>query len=132
MNQTDQVGDMLTRIRNASMAKLEVVKIPFSTLKSAIAGILKREGFVRDFTSEGGPVKKNLLVYLKYGANREPVIRGLRRVSKPGRRQYISFRDMRSVMSGTGVAVVSTSRGILTDHEVRKYRVGGEWLCMVW
>ncbi len=132
MNQTDQVGDMLTRIRNASAANLEMTKIPFSTLKSAVAVILKREGFIQDFTSEGGPVKKNILVYLKYGMNREPVIRGLKRVSKPGRRRYVSYRDMRSVMSGTGVAVVSTSRGILSDHEVRKYKVGGEWLCMVW
>lgn len=123
---------MLTRIRNASMAQAAMVEMPYSMLKDAIARILKREGFVRDFTSEGGPVKKILRVYIRYGANREPVIRGLRRISKPGLRRYVSFRDMRSVKSGTGVAIVSTSRGILTDHEVRKYRVGGEWLCTVW
>lgn len=132
MNLTDPIGDMLTRIRNASMTKAEVVEMPFSALKSAMARILKREGFIRDFTSEGGSVRKTLRVYMKYGANREPVIRGLRRISKPGLRRYISYRDMRSVKSGTGVAIVSTSRGILTDQEVRKYRVGGEWLCMVW
>lgn len=132
MNPTDSIGDMLTRIRNASMAKLEVVRVPFSVLKSSVARILKREGFVRDFAAEGGPVKKTLLIYLKYSPKREPVIRGLRRVSKPGRRRYISYRDMRSVMSGTGMAIVSTSRGLFTDQEVRKYRVGGEWLCMIW
>jgi small subunit ribosomal protein S8 len=132
MNQTDPIGDMLTRIRNASLAKLEVVAIPFSTLKAAIARLLKREGFIRDLTTEGGPVKKTLVLYLKYGADREPVIRGLRRISKPGRRRYISFRDLRPVKSGTGLAIVSTSRGVLTDREVRKQRVGGEWLCLVW
>lgn len=132
MNLTDPIGDMLTRIRNASLAKAEVVEMPFSALKGAMARILKREGFIQDFTSEGGSTKKVLRVYMKYGANREPVIRGLRRISKPGLRRYIASRDMRSVMSGTGMAIVSTSRGILTDQEVRKYRVGGEWLCTVW
>ncbi len=132
MNQTDPVGDMLTRIRNASMAKLEVANIPFSRLKAAVAAILKREGFIRDFTSEGGPVGKRLRVYLKYGADREPVIRGLQRVSRPGLRRYVSFRDLRPVLSGTGVAILSTPRGLLTDREARKYRVGGEWLCRVW
>lgn len=132
MNQTDPIGDMLARLRNASLARLEIVEIPFSALKGALARILKREGFILDFTTEGGPVKKTLRLYLKYGANREPVIRGIRRVSKPGLRRYISFRDLRPVMRGTGVAIVSTSRGILADQEVRKYRVGGEWLCTVW
>ncbi len=132
MNQTDPISDMLTRIRNAAMAKVEVAEMPYSIIKSAIAHILKREGFIQDFTSEGGPASKVLRVYLKYGINRDPVIRGLRRISKPGLRRYISYRDMRSVLNGTGVAVVSTSRGIMTDREVRKYRVGGEWLCIVW
>ncbi|MBU4199133.1 MAG: 30S ribosomal protein S8 [Verrucomicrobia bacterium] len=132
MNQTDPIGDMLTRIRNGTMAKAEVVEMPFSTLKGAIARILKREGFIQDFTAEGGGARKMLRMYLKYGVNREPVIRGLRRISKPGLRRYISSRDMRSVLSGTGVAIVSTSRGIMTDREVRKYNVGGEWLCIVW
>jgi len=132
MNQTDPIGDMLTRIRNAAMAKVEVVEMPYSTLKNAIARILKREGFIQDSAAEGGSAHKILRVYMKYGANREPVIRGLRRISKPGLRRYISFRDMRSVMSGTGVAIVSTSRGIMTDQEVRKYHVGGEWLCIIW
>jgi small subunit ribosomal protein S8 len=132
MNLTDPIGDMLTRIRNGSMAKMEVVEMPFSALKDAIARILKREGFIQDFTSEGGPAKKVLRIYMKYQASREPVIRGLRRISKPGLRRYISSRDMRSVKSGTGIAIVSTSRGILTDKEVRKYHVGGEWLCIIW
>ena len=132
MNQTDPIGDMLTRIRNASQAQLEIVEMPFSAMKGAVARILKREGFIRDLTTEGGPVKKTLRMYLKYGANREPVIRGVRRVSKPGCRRYVSFRDLRPVMRGTGVAIVSTSRGLLADQEVRKYRVGGEWLCNIW
>ncbi len=132
MNQTDPIGDMLARMRNASQARLEIVEMPFSAMKGALARILKREGFIRDFTTEGGPVKKILRIYLKFGANREAVFRGLRRVSKPGLRKYISYRDLRPVMRGTGVAIVSTSRGLLTDQEVRKQRVGGEWLCTVW
>ncbi len=129
---TDPISDMLTRLRNGALAKKEVVEIPHSALKGAIARILKREGFIQDFTMEGPPTAKLLRIYMKYDAQRASVIRGLRRISRPGLRRYISYRDMRSVLSGTGLAIVSTSRGVMTDQEVRKYRVGGEWLCVVW
>ncbi len=132
MNQTDPISDMLTRIRNAAMAESAVVQMPHSALKQAIARILKREGFIQDYVTEGGPVKKQLRIYLKYEANRVPVIRGLRRISKPGLRRYISPRQMRSVKSGTGLAIISTSQGLMTDREVRKHNIGGEWLCIVW
>ena len=134
MSQCDSMSDMLTRIRNANMAKAEVVEMPYSNMSSAIARILKREGFVQDYTAEGGGVKKILRLYLKYisGREREPAIRGLRRVSRPGLRRYVSSKDLRSVLSGTGIAIISTSKGVLTDKEARKAHVGGELLCTIW
>lgn len=134
MSQSDSIGDMLTRIRNANMARADVVEMPYADMREAIARILKREGFIQDYTAEGGGAKKILRLYLKYifGRGQEPVIRGLRRVSRPGLRRYISPRDLRPVLRGTGIAIVSTSRGVLTDDEVRKSNVGGEWLCSIW
>ena len=134
MSQTDSISDMLTRIRNANMTKADMVEMPYSNLKTAIARTLKREGFIIDYTSEGRGVKKILRLYLKFvsGKEREPVIRGLRRVSRPGLRRYVSASDVSSVLRGTGIAIISTSIGILTDREARKSHVGGELLCAIW
>lgn len=132
MSQTDPISDMLTRIRNASAARLEVVEIPYSKIKASIARVLKREGFIRDYAAEGGPTRRVLRLYLKFTASREPVIRGLRRISRPGLRRYVGVDEIKPVMRGIGLGVVSTSRGILTDREVRSTGVGGEWLLTVW
>lgn len=132
MNLTDPIGDMLTRIRNASRVKAEVVEMPHSSLKNNLARVLKREGFIHDYTAESGGAKKRLRLYLKYDAARDSVVRGLKRVSKPGLRRYVSYKDLKPVLSGTGLAIISTSRGLLTDREARKQRLGGEWLCTIW
>ncbi|MDD5482720.1 MAG: 30S ribosomal protein S8 [Kiritimatiellae bacterium] len=132
MNQTDPIADMLTRIRNANSARARTVEMPHSKMKGTIARILKRNGFIHDFIAEGGGHNKLLRLFLKYGENGEPVIRGLRRISKPGLRRYVAARTVKSVKSGTGIAIISTSRGILTDSEVREQKVGGEWLCIIW
>lgn len=132
MNQTDPISDMLTRIRNAGMAHLEVVEMPYSRLRADIARIMKREGFIRDYVAEGGGARRILRIYIKFTDAREPVIRGLRRVSRPGLRRYVKAAEMRPVMRGTGLAIVSTSRGILTDREVRRNGVGGEVLLRIW
>jgi len=132
MNLTDPIGDMLTRIRNGNMARAEVVEIPYSKLKDVLVRLLKREGFIADFTAEGGDTSKKLRVYLKYVNGREPVIRGLRRVSKPGLRKYVAAGELKAVKRGTGVAILSTSRGVLTDDDARQQKVGGEWLCTIW
>jgi len=132
MSLSDPIADMLTRIRNANRAGLEVVQMPHSQLKSEIARVLKKEGFIADFVTEGHGGKKNLCVYLKYGANQSPVIQGLRRVSKPGLRRYVSSKKVPRVVGGMGVAIISTSQGILTDREARAKKTGGEVLCYVW
>ena len=132
MNQTDPIADMLTRIRNANSAHLESVELPHSRLKAGVARILKREGFIRDYVAEGGAARRVLRLYLKYTAGREPVLRGLRRVSRPGLRRYVKVGAMAPIMRGAGVAMVSTSRGLLSDREVRRMGVGGEWLLTVW
>ncbi len=135
MSQTDPIADMLIRIKNAIMADLDTVEMPYSTIKANIARILKREGFIRDFVSEvpeGRGVKKNLRIYLKYTPDHTSVIRGVERISKPGCRRYISASEIRPVMSGTGIAILTTSKGLLTDREARKLKIGGEWLCTIW
>ncbi len=132
MNQTDPIADMLTRIRNANAARLESVELPHSKMKASVARILKREGFIRDYVAEGGGARRVLRLYLKYTAEREPVIRGLRRVSRPGWRRYVKVGGLPPIMRGAGLAMVSTSRGLLTDREVRSMGVGGEWLLTVW
>lgn len=130
----DPIGDMLTRIRNASMVRAPSVEMAHSNICCAITRIMKREGFIRDFTTEGKGSARRLRIYLKYDSDKEktPVFRGLRRVSKPGLRRYISPKKLRPVFRGTGVAVLSTSRGVITDQEARKLNVGGEWLCTIW
>ena len=132
MNQTDPIADMLTRIRNANMIRADIVEMPHSKIKGTIARILKREGFIHDFTAEGGGSAKLLRLFLKYAENGETVIRGLRRVSKPGLRRYVTAKTILPVKNGTGIAIVSTSQGVFTDSEVREKNVGGEWLCVVW
>lgn len=132
MSLSDPIADMLTRIRNAHRAGLEMVQMPHSAMKSEIARVLKKEGFVADFVTEGQGGKKNLCVYLKYGPNQTAVIRGLKRVSKPGLRRYVSCKKIPRVIGGMGVAILSTSQGIVTDREARKSKLGGEVICYVW
>jgi small subunit ribosomal protein S8 len=129
---TDPVADLLARIRNGSMAEHEKVDVPASKLKTRIAEILKEEGFIKNFRLIEDRKQGVLRVYLKYGPGQERVITGLRKVSKPGRRLYVSADRVPSVLGGMGVAILSTPRGVLTDRESRKARVGGEVLCYVW
>jgi small subunit ribosomal protein S8 len=129
---TDPVADLLTRIRNANSAEHEKVDIPASKLKARIAGILKEEGFIKNFRIIEDSKQGTLRIYLKYGPGNEQVIAGLVRVSRPGRRTYVTADDIPSVLDGMGVAILSTSRGILTDRQSRKQKVGGEVLCYVW
>lgn len=131
MSLSDPISDMLTRIRNAQSAGREVTEMPSSKMKTEIVRILKREGYIRDFSIEGGE-KKTLRLYLKYTAENEPAIKGLKRESSPGLRRYTSNKDMPRVLGGLGIAVLSTSNGILTDREARKQNVGGEVLCSIW
>ena len=133
MSLSDPIADMLTRVRNAHMAGQDMVEIPYSKLKGEIARILKHEGYVKNFDVEGNSaVQKTLRVYLKYGPEREPVIQGLKRVSKPGLRRYADVSTLPRVLGGLGIAILSTSKGLMTDREARKSNVGGEVLCFVW
>jgi small subunit ribosomal protein S8 len=129
---TDPVADLLARIRNGSLAEHEKVDIPASKLKVRLAEILKEEGFIKNFRFIEDKRQGVLRVYLKYGPGQERVISGLRRVSKPGRRLYVGADRVPSVLGGMGVAILSTPRGLLTDRESRKAKVGGEVLCYVW
>lgn len=129
---TDPVADMLIRIKNASMAEHEKVDIPASKLKVRLAEILKEEGFIKNFRLIEDRKQGILRVYLKYGPGNERAISGLTRVSKPGRRLYVGADEVPLVLGGMGVAILSTSRGVLTDREARKARTGGEVLCYVW
>lgn len=131
---TDPIADMLARIRNAAVAHHESTSIPLSKIKVAISEILKREGFISDVRVEdvdGGAIKK-LVVGLKYGQDRNAAFRGLRRVSRPGRRVYAPYDRIPRVVSGLGISIISTSRGLMTDKEARKNKIGGEILCEVW
>ena len=132
MQITDTIADMLTRIRNASSAKHETVDIPASNMKKAIAQILVDEGFVKNFQVINDGKQGMIRMTLKYGENKAPVITGLRRVSKPGLRIYSNCEDMPKVMRGLGIAIVSTSKGVMTDKAARKANVGGEVLAFVW
>jgi small subunit ribosomal protein S8 len=129
---TDPIADMLARIRNGSGAEHEKVDIPASRLKVRIAEILKEEGFIKNFRLIEDRRQGVLRVYLKYGPGQERVITGLRRVSRPGRRLYVAADRVPSVLGGMGVAILSTPRGVLTDRDSRKVKVGGEVLCYVW
>ena len=127
---TDPVSDMLTRIRNAAMARHERTLVPASQLKKHIAEILKIEGFIADVREEEDP--RSLTIVLKYGRDRTSAIDGIRRISRPGRRVYVRHDRIPRVLSGMGVAILSTSRGVMSDKEARRQKVGGELLCEVW
>ena len=131
MQTTDSIADMLTRIRNASSAKHDSVKIPASNMKKAIAQILVDEGYIKAYKIIDDDKQGVIRVSLKYGEGKSQVITGLRRVSKPGLRIYSNVEDMPKVMKGLGVAIISTSKGIMTDREARKQNVGGEVLALV-
>lgn len=132
MHITDSIADMLTRIRNASAAKHDTVDIPASNMKKAIAKILLDEGYIKNFNLINDSKQGIIRISLKYGAGKAPVICGLRRISKPGLRIYTSCEDCPKVMKGLGVAILSTSKGVMTDKTARKERVGGEVLAYVW
>jgi small subunit ribosomal protein S8 len=129
---TDPIADMLTRIRNANMAEKKDVQMPHSKMKSEVARILKSEGFIKDYTMENEDGKSILKVFLKYTIEREPVIQGLRRISKPSCRKYVASTEVPRVLGGIGIAILSTSSGVMTDNEARKQNVGGEVLCYIW
>jgi small subunit ribosomal protein S8 len=128
---SDPIADMLNRIRNASAARHESVEVPHSRKKGEIARLLKREGYLADYVVEGG-AGKHLRVYLKYDENRDPVIRGLRRESRPGLRRYVAVGTVPKVLGGMGCAVISTSKGIMTGKEAVENKSGGELICTVW
>ncbi|APP02447.1 30S ribosomal protein S8 [Lactobacillus delbrueckii] len=129
---TDPIADFLTRIRNANMAKHDSVEIPASNIKKSLAEILKQEGFIRDYEVTEDGKQGVIKITLKYGPNGERVISGLKRISKPGLRNYVSADNLPKVLNGLGIAIVSTSAGILTDKEAREKKVGGEVITYVW
>ena len=132
MQITDVIADMLTRIRNANDAKHETVDVPASNMKKAIAKILLDEGYINGFTVLEDGKQGVIKIALKYGPNKSQIITGLRRVSKPGLRIYSNVEDMPKVMRGLGIAIVSTSKGIMTDKQARRENVGGEVLAFIW
>lgn len=132
MQITDTIADLLTRIRNANSAKHDTVQIPASNMKKAICQILVDEGYIKSFSVEEDGKQGIITVTLKYLEGKAPVIQGLRRVSKPGLRIYSNVEDMPKVMKGLGVAIISTSKGVMTDREARKQHIGGEVLAFIW
>ena len=130
---SDPIADMLTRIRNANMAEKASVELPSSRIKAEIAKLLKDEGFIYDYSIvQINNSKSKLIINLKFTGDREPVIQGLQRVSKPSCRKYVNAEEVPRVLGGIGVAILSTSKGIITDTEARKQKVGGEILCYIW
>ena len=132
MVMTDPIADMLTRIRNANQMKHKKVDVPASKLKAEILGVLKQEGYIVDFERLNDGVQGTIRIVLKYLQNEERVIRGLKKISKPGLRVYAKTDDIPKVLSGLGIAIVSTARGLMTDRAARKNKVGGEVLAYVW
>ncbi len=132
MSVNDPIADLLTRIRNAHMARHDTVVMPHSKMKTEVARILKEQGYVSDVSEKGAGAEKKLVVELKYGPDGRRAITGLRRMSRPGRRVYRKQTNIPRVLDGLGVAILSTSRGILTDHEARRAGIGGEVLCFVY
>lgn len=132
MSCSDPIADMLTRIRNASRAGLPATEMGHSRLKAEVARILKKEGYVADVSESEADGKKSLRVLLKYDFNEKPIIQQIRRVSRPGLRRYVAATEIPRVRGGLGTAVLSTSRGIMSDREARTARVGGEVLCQIW
>ena len=132
MQITDPIADLLTRVRNANAAKHETVEIPASNMKKAICQILLDEGYIKEMKVEDDGLQGKIVLTLKYGENKTRIIQGLKRISKPGLRIYAGVEDMPRVMKGLGVAIVSTSKGVMTDKQARKMGVGGEVLAFVW
>jgi small subunit ribosomal protein S8 len=132
MSLTDPIADLLTRIRNAQRAGLEQIELPASKIKQRICEVLRDEGFVREVTAKGDGEQDVLTVVLKYDTDKRPAISEIRRQSKPGLRRYVSYRDIPPVMNGLGIAVLSTSHGVMVDREARKQHLGGELLATVW
>ena len=132
MSMTDTIGDMLTRIRNAGKARFDKVDIPASRMKISLARIFKDEGFIKNYKVIKDNKQGILRVYLKYDDQNQPMIHRLERVSKPSRRVYAGYEELPKVQGGLGVAVVSTSKGVMTDRQARKIGVGGEVLCQIW
>ena len=132
MTMTDPIADMLTRLRNASAAKHQTVDMPYSKFKANIAEILKREGYIKDFTAKEAKVGQTLEVTLKYGPNGERSIQGIKRISKPGLRRYAKSDSLPMPLGGLGIAIISTSQGIMSDKQARKAGLGGEVIAYVW
>ena len=132
MSLTDPVADMLTRIRNASSARHEKVLVPRSRLKVRLAEVLKEEGFIKDFVVHDDGPQGAITILLKYSADREPAISDIKRVSKPGLRRYVPTDSIPRILNGMGIAILSTSKGVLVDREARKQKDGGELICTVW
>lgn len=132
MSMSDPLADMLTRIRNATRAHFSTVEMPLSNLKANVARVLKEEGYIADYSINNEGPQGTLTLVLKYGPHNELVISGIRRISKPGHRQYKTSDNIPKVMSGLGVAILTTSKGVITDKEARLNNVGGELLCEVW
>ena len=132
MSMSDSIADMLTRVRNAEKAKFNSVDIPGSKLKTELAKVLKNEGFIRNYKFMKDSKQGILRVYLKYGQGQSSVIMGIERASKPGRRVYVKSKDIKPVLNGMGISILSTSSGIITDKTARHENVGGEILCNVW
>ena len=129
---SDPIADMLTRIRNANQMRYKEVEVPASKIKIEIARILKDEGFIADYKIKKNNVQDIIVLYLKYGQNKERVITGLKRISKPGLRVYVKAEELPRVLNGLGIAIVSTSNGLMTDKEARKASLGGEVLAYIW
>jgi small subunit ribosomal protein S8 len=132
MSMSDPLADMLTRLRNAVMVKFDSVEMPLSTVKVDIAKVLKEEGFIRDYQVKSDNVQGTLKIELKYGPNKDSVITGLKRISKPGLRKYTKVDDIPKVLNGLGIAIISTSKGVITDKKARALHSGGEIICEVW
>jgi small subunit ribosomal protein S8 len=133
MASNDTIADMLTRIRNATMARHQTTEVPSTRMTRSIAKVLRDEGFITDFAEQGEGVHRSLVITLKYkGKTRRPTINALKRVSKPGLRVYSNRKDLPRVLGGIGIAIISTSSGIMTDRDARRQGIGGEVLCYVW
>ena len=129
---TDPIADMLTRIRNANQMRYKEVEVPASKIKLEIARILKEEGFISDYSTKESDVQSMIVLNLKYGEKKERVITGLKRISKPGLRNYVKAEELPRVLNGLGIAIISTSKGVMTDKEARKQSLGGEVLAYIW
>jgi small subunit ribosomal protein S8 len=132
MSMSDPLADMLTRLRNAVMVKFDSVEMPLSSVKVDVAKVLKDEGYIRDYQVKKDNVQGSLKIDLKYGPNKESVITGLKRISKPGLRKYTKVNDIPKVLNGLGIAIISTSKGVVTDKTARALKSGGEIICEVW